>query len=172
MTENIGNNLILVGALCGKTFIKSIGHMTANLSFPIREYLYHLIDNSNNSMEIYIDLSETGYMDSTFMGLLVGVEKKTSKKFNTHLSIVNASPKAIEYLENLHLNKLLRMYKMEIPVDVIFCVFNDEFKVSERNKTQIIFDAHQALSEICAENESEFKSLQAILKTKLEQDGI
>ncbi len=170
MDNPVKESKILIGALDGKAFIISKGSMTANLSFPIREYLYHLIDVSSSQIEIYIDLSETDYMDSTFMGLLVGVEKKTTKKFNTHLKLINISDKSLQYLKNLHLDRLLDINEMTIPDNILFCVFNEEFLLTEKEKTQAVYDAHKSLSEICSDNERKFKTLQSLLENQL-NDG-
>ena len=79
-------NYILIGNDNNDIYLKAYGHITANVSFPIREDLYKKISTFTVALNIFIDLSNIRYMDSTFMGLLVGIEKKLYSSFKIHLN--------------------------------------------------------------------------------------
>ena len=158
---------ILFGVKDNNIFIKAEGHITANQCFSLRECLYKQIPNMCHLICIYIDLSNASYMDSTFLGLLIGIEKKLYNSVQKHLHIINSCDTAMEYLENLKLNNFLTFTEKVIPDDIAFKEFDGDIKIDELEKLKVIFNSHKQLCEISKENKEKFKTLQDMLKEQI-----
>jgi len=169
MKNNL-NSHILIGINCDNIFIKPEGYITANLCFTMRENLYRKISDLNPSFNIYIDMSKTEYMDSTFLGLLIGLEKKIFSNFKKHIYIINPSKAALKYLEHFTLTFFLRIKKsIDIPADLEFKEFDDDIKKSDLEKLKMIFFSHEDLCSLNEENKKRFESLQEFLKKQIQE---
>lgn len=162
-------NKIFISSIDNKIYLMPKGHITANLCFPLRTHLYKKISDSNNKFEIYIDLSHVSYMDSTFMGLLVGLEKKLIRFFKSHLHILNACDDAKKFLSQMNLESFLHFDKQTIPKDLNFIIFNNEIDIDELEKTKIVLDSHKNLSSLHEKNKSKFSLLEKVLKDKIKK---
>ncbi|HOV13755.1 MAG TPA: STAS domain-containing protein [Spirochaetota bacterium] len=163
------NNKILIGSIDNNIYLKAIGHITANLCFPMREDLFKKISLMKSKINIFFDLSETTYMDSTFIGLLVGIDKKLKNTFNNNLLIVKPTEIVIELLSKMNLINFLKRSEEKLPDDINYSVFDETIDISEIEKTKIILIAHKDLSSISIENKKKFKSLTDILEKQIQE---
>ncbi|MCK4797355.1 MAG: STAS domain-containing protein, partial [Spirochaetes bacterium] len=129
MKSNCQNNNILFSIYKNNIFIKAEGHITANLCFSLREYLYREIPNMDPTFDVFVDLNNTDYMDSTFLGLLIGIEKRLYNNFKKHLHIINLCKLAIDLFDNMELENFFKIEKKEIPKEVIFKKFNESIEI-------------------------------------------
>ena len=162
-------NRLLVANYNNTIFIKPLGHITANITLPIREHLLKKISSFSCCLSISIDLSNTDYMDSTFMGLLVGLDKELFKKFKIHLEILNPNDISIKLMKNMGLDKYLKIFNKNLPENIEFSIFDENYVVSEIDKSKIILDAHKNLSSLNEENEKKFKFLQDVLEKQINE---
>jgi len=163
------NNNILIGIYKNDVFIKPVGHITANLSFNLQEYLYNHISEINPCFNMYIDMSDTEYMDSTFLGLLIGLEKKLFKSFNKHLYVVNPNKAAMKYLQHFTMTLFLRIKQINIPEDLEYRNFDNETSATELEKLKMIFFSHNHLCKLSEDNKKRFGSLQETLKKQIRE---
>ena len=56
---------------------------------------------------VYVDLSQCRYMDSTFIGLLVAIDKKLQKGSGGRLHVVQPSAECLDLLRQLGLQEFL-----------------------------------------------------------------
>ena len=85
--ENTKNQL-LIASKGNDLYFQTLGHVTANLCFPLRNIIMKRISSFSVPFEINIDLSQTSYMDSTFLGIMVALDKAIFAKLKTHVYIV------------------------------------------------------------------------------------
>jgi hypothetical protein len=64
-----------------------------------------------------IDLGACTYLDSTFLGILLGLGLKLREGGNGLLNILNASPRNLELLRNLGLDRLINVAGGNLPGD-------------------------------------------------------
>jgi anti-anti-sigma factor len=164
------NAEILIGTIDSDVYIKASGNVTANLSFPLREHLLKKISSMQVRFSTYIDLSGVEYMDSTFMGLLVGIEREVSRKFKDHLFIINPSENAMKCLKSMRLNNFLTIQEKEISSGATFSAFDENVQMDEMEKSKIVLNAHKNLSSVSKENQEEFQMLQDMLENEISEN--
>ncbi len=160
-------NNILIGINNNDVFIKPIGHITANLSFNLQEYLYNHISEINPCFNMYIDMSLIEYMDSTFLGLLIGLEKKLYKSFSKHLYVVNPSQAAMKYLQHFTMTLFLRIKEMILPEKISYKNFDNETTATELEKLKMVFFSHRNLCTLSEDNRKRIDGLQTFLKKQI-----
>ncbi|MCK7487363.1 MAG: STAS domain-containing protein [Bacillus subtilis] len=57
-------------------FIRAQGHVTAALCSDLKSRIFERLEAKPPVETVYVDLSGCDYMDSTFLGLLVGINKR------------------------------------------------------------------------------------------------
>lgn len=144
-------------------FIKAEGHITANLCFELRERVFNRFKTAIDLADVYIDLSRCDYMDSTFMGLLIGFNKKMTALTGKHIKILNPTDTCIKLLKGLGIIKLLDIERQESPLP------NDMEKISDSPSAtaEILLNAHENLMELSNDNKRKFETLQKVLKEQI-----
>ncbi len=169
-TEQVSNNEILIGIENNNLFIKATGHMTAQNCFALKNNFYNKIEEGSLTFNIYIDMSKIEYIDSTFLGFLIGLEKRLYKNFNNHLYIINPSKQAMEHLDCFTISIFLKIIdKMNIPDNLNFTKLNNTCELGELDKLNILLCSHEDLSSISNDNKEKFKSFQEFLKNQIEE---
>ena len=82
----------------GATSSSARGSIRATLCYPLRERLLARLEDSTDVPAVFVDLSECVYMDSTFIGLLVAVDRRLRKGSGGRLHILRPSPPCMELL--------------------------------------------------------------------------
>jgi len=147
-------------------YIKATGHITAAICLDLRDRVYSRLTIPDDIKEIIFDLSECDYMDSTFMGLLVGFNKKYKSRSGKNLIIRKPSPECIQLLKGLGILRLLRISETDewdIPQDM------EKINRKKNPTAEILLNAHEDLIQISDENKEKFSLLQKILRDQLDQ---
>lgn len=164
-------NRIEFGILDFDIFLKTYGHITANVCFNLKNFLFKKFQELNNDYNFYLDLHDTEYMDSTFIGLIVGIEKKINSLFNKHLIIINANEISLKLLKNMGLNKILIFENKNIPENLSLFKIEVEDNIDYSEKAKLILSTHKELSLLNEENKEKFKNLEDILEKKTKDDS-
>ncbi|HJO93678.1 MAG TPA: STAS domain-containing protein [Victivallales bacterium] len=142
--------------------IKVEGRATFECSPPLKNFSNSI--SSELIKNIYIDLGECTWMDSTFMGMLAIIGLK-AKNFNVHVEILNSSKKNLDLLK-------------ELGIDTLF-IFNNNLDPNE-NKwdylpdgasdiSQTVLSAHEALIEIDESNTPKFSKVVELIKEDIKK---
>ncbi len=148
-------------------FLKPYGHITANVCFNLKNFLFNKFTELDNNYNFYLDLEETTYMDSTFIGLIIGIEKKINSLFNKHLIIINSNETCLKLLKNMGLTKILSFDTKEISKAVSFLELDTSDNLDEREKAKLILSTHKELSNLSEENKEKFKTVEEILENSI-----
>lgn len=116
------------------------------------------------------DLEQCSHMDSTFMGTLAGLAIELKKKSAPPPSIYNISPRNLELLQTLGLDRLLKINDQSTDLSTnSFHAINDNLKKADQDDiSQNMLEAHEALIEANSENASKFEDVIHFLKNKLD----
>jgi anti-anti-sigma factor len=146
-------------------YVKAVGHITAPICFGLRQRVFNRFEEKKEIKAIYVDLSECEYMDSTFMGLLIGFNKKLFALNTKNVCILKPSPESINHLGELGLDKILLFSdeKIQFPDDME--VISQKEKVS----AEFILKAHENLIEISEDNRKRFKIVQELLSKQIKK---
>ena len=96
---------ILVARSANRGFIKVVGRGSFQNSGCLKAFYQQLLKDGVN--RFVVDLEACSYLDSTFLGILLGLGLKLKDADNGLLHILNASPRNLELLKNLGLDRLI-----------------------------------------------------------------
>jgi anti-anti-sigma regulatory factor len=144
-------------------FLAARGSIRAVLCFPLREALLDRLDARPVPPAVYADLSQCQYMDSTFVGLLVAVDKKLQKASGSRLRLARPSSACRTILEDLGLKELLLVEEgcVEPPQRM------KEISSEVPPGPELILRAHEALMETSENARKRFGLLRDLLEKKL-----
>jgi anti-sigma B factor antagonist len=181
MTKNATDNLVKAAVFNkGKTIVlKVFGRATHDQAGGVKDLVSQTVERGGGEL-ILFDLSECEGMDSTFMGVMVGVrldQKKPGKSGNC--MAVNVCTHCGKLLKNLGLTHLFDVMPgapdcvNNIDPDIYFVVEN-EGSIGHLEKLELMLKAHENLVEANESNKEEFKMLIELLKqqkSQMKNDG-
>lgn len=147
-------------------FIKAEGHITAAVSVDLRELILGRLARGPVPPLLGVDLSKCDYMDSTFMGLIVGFHKRYKSLSGKSLSILRPTEECIKLLSGLGILKLLTVVTGPVPASPPTW---QGLRASRNPSPEILLNAHRNLSELSPENAKLFSTLQGVLEQQVEK---
>jgi anti-anti-sigma factor len=158
---------LLVGSDERGAFIAARGSIRATLCYPLRETLLARLEESADVPAVFIDLSQCQYMDSTFVGLLVAIDRRLRAGSGGRLHIHQPSPACRELLQQMGLLELLRVEPQALdsppPMEELE-------KPVGRPATEFVLQAHEALMETSEQARQKFELLREELQRKLRNE--
>jgi len=148
-------------------FVRALGHVTAAVSTDLRELILNRLALPAVPPLFAVDLSECDYMDSTFMGLLVGFHKRYKQLTQNPLTILRPTPECLKLLRGLGILPLLRLITGKEPASP-----REWTSVQARQNpaAEILLQAHEELSGLSPENERKFEALRSVLKQQIDKN--
>src|SRR5271168_2119908 len=98
---------ILVARSVDLGFVKVVGRGSFQNSGCLKAFYLQLLHDGVT--RFVVDLDACTYLDSTFLGILLGLGLKLKDKGTGLLHILNASPRNLELLKNLGLDRLINI---------------------------------------------------------------
>ena len=112
---------------------------------------------------LLLDLSNCINMDSTFLGILMGMTGRLNR-----IELLNPSPRIIDLLDNLGVLELLTVGQGTNPFDAELSAA-DPVNADKRSLTEASLEAHKLLMKINPENIPRFKGVAKFLEEDLER---
>ncbi len=158
---------VYYGESGGELFIKVLGHMTAALCPELKARAFARLDGEESVAGVFFDLRSCEYMDSTFLGLIVGVNKRFKAKSGKPVLLLHVNPTCMGLLKTIGVLRLVELSDEEKrfpePMEAI--------GPGPRATAEFLLNAHGELSEISEENKSRFATLTKALKDSLGKDA-
>lgn len=157
---------LLIGRHENILFVKAIGHMTALVCTELRKNIVQRLQKETPPQEIVVDLSECPYMDSTFMGLLVGVNKRLSRLNKHKITIYHPTEEVQTLLEGLGLKNYLNFDfddDYEMPAEM------SPLRKDNQATADFILRAHEHLMDLSRENRRKFSTLKSVLQSQIKK---
>ena len=168
---NVGNtntDLILIGRDPRGYFLMARGSIRASLCYPLREALLAQLEQAADIPAVYVDLSECRYMDSTFIGLLVAIDKKLQRGSGGRLHILRPTVECQDILEQIGLKGFLLVEERDMQAPETMAVLTPN---AEKPGAEFILRTHEALMETSEEARKKFTLLKETLERKLKGSG-
>jgi anti-anti-sigma factor len=148
-------------------FIRATGSIRAMLCYPLREGLLSLLESPSDLPAVFVDLADCQYMDSTFIGLLVAIDKRIQKSSGGRLHVLRPSTGCRDTLNQIGLQTILLIEDSGplFPADM-----RELANEKERPATEFILGAHEALMETSEEARKKFGLLKELLERKLKTE--
>ncbi len=136
---------------------------------PLRSFLYEMV--GGGSKTFVIDFQNCSSMDSTFLGILVGLALKLKRMGEGgSLSLLNLVGRNLETVENLGIHKIALVSSAFVsgPNDLENLKNNTD---GENASTEVIYNAHKALLELNQKNSRIFRDVVNYLEQKVEDSA-
>lgn len=164
------NSKILIGPLKSGFLIKVIGRGTMQFCSDLFDFAIAQIEESENKMgNIYYDFSDTVYMDSSFIGLMVSIDKKLQAASGARIIVLNPSQKVKEILDTMG---LLEMLPVQENAELKNVPLTDEINKKmqkDADDIKLLLKSHQNLMELNVENRKRFGLVEEMLKKELKR---
>lgn len=147
---------------------KVSGRGTLRNSLPLEKLARAALDEGE-AKEIIVDLKDCLYMDSTFMGVLVGINAALLKKGSQRLIIANADDRSKHLLDNLGLSRIMELRNDLGKFETEWELVADE-PLEPRTLAKHILTAHDSLGKIDAQNQTRFGEVKRLLLESLSQE--
>ncbi len=147
-------------------FVRIDGPATMTLGPAFTAVCDHCREEFNRPM--LVDLSACERIDSTFAGCLVSQWRKARESGGSGFALVHPSPKCIEALAQMSLDRLLTIEAILPPGPEAFTPVADETFSAER-VVETVIEAHEQLAGVSEANARVFGPIAAAFKTDLER---
>ncbi|MDR1748127.1 MAG: STAS domain-containing protein [Spirochaetaceae bacterium] len=145
-------------------YMKAEGHITAQCCPQLKRKVFERIDIDPPVNHIYVDLSECTYMDSTFLGLLVGFSRHISAR-GGKLEVQHADEVSLSLFRQMGMDRILSINQVTVPLP--------ENMVNMQNNSSLTADellsAHEDLMSISDDNKKRFLTLHEILSKQVKE---
>jgi anti-anti-sigma regulatory factor len=161
---------ILVARSTNLGFIKVVGRGSFQNSGCLKAFYQQLLKDGVH--RFVVDLEACTYLDSTFLGILLGLGLKLKDIPNGVLHILNASPRNLELLRNLGLDRLINVDSTRVPLNGIAEKPLEEMACpvpTRQEAAPTILEAHEALMDFDPRNVPKFKDVVEFLREDLGQ---
>lgn len=142
-----------------KVYIRAFGHITAAMCGTLKAKVFELFDESPAPENLYVDLSSCEYMDSTFMGLLVGFNKRLLRAAERPITVLGANDTCTKLLKTIGIARMIVMSDEAVPFPERLSPIGGETAAD----AGLLLTAHDDLIELSPENERRFSALRTIL---------
>jgi hypothetical protein len=154
-----------------KTLIRVEGYATMQNSFVFQNLVENMLQQG--CLDFTIDLSLCQGLDSTFMGILVGiVEPSTEKSKISLLTLINIKENHQRSLDNLGISHIFHITKVPIALPKIPMQAIEEVSVSPLSRLKTIQQAHRSLLALPSNHQKEFTEFLEMVEQELQQQII
>jgi anti-anti-sigma factor len=163
---------ILVARSADLGFVKVVGRGSFQNSGCLKAFYQQILKEGVH--RFIIDLEACTYLDSTFLGILLGLGLKLKEIGKGSLHVLNASPRNLELLQNLGLDRLIQIDSTRAQLNGKSVTENNLKEVicpmpTREEAAPTILEAHEALMEFDARNVPKFKDVVEFLREDLGQ---
>ena len=163
---NSNADALLIGADARGVFLEARGHIRAAQCYPLRDTVLSRLETAAAPPAVFIDLSACTYMDSTFIGLLVAIDRKLRKGSGGRLHVMDPSTECLELFRQLGLQDFLLVEAGGISAPNMRSVEAPR----GRPGADFVLRAHEALMESSDVARRKFSVLRDVLERKLRGD--
>ena len=163
-------NEVHVGKRENVVLFRIIGKGDFQNAHGIKQYCRKLFEQE--AVDIIFDLKQCIGMDSTFMGMLMGVNVMIQQRSeNRRITLINVCGKNIYQLQMLGLSHILDIEYDESSNESNDIATNPIHMIAESrfDMKRTMLDAHRELAKIKHENKQEFRDIIAFLENDLKK---
>lgn len=149
-----------------RIYIRALGHITANSCPELKTRVFDRLEAKPAVEDVLLDLTGCEYMDSTFMGLIVGFNKRFLRFSEKPVRLFGLNETCLKLLRTIGVLRLLSI-ENEIPH---FPEPLERLGASKKAGASFVLKAHENLMELSDANEQRFSSLRTVLKDAVDEE--
>jgi len=142
-------------------YVRAQGHIGTRLCADLKAKVFSRLEAQPPVQRLYVDLSSCSYMDSTFMGLLVGFNKRLLRFSEKPITILGANETCEKLLRTIGLTRMVEMSQESVAFPPTMAALG-----SSKADVDMLLGAHRELAAMSPENEEAFAGLLSILEKK------
>ena len=136
---------------------------------PLRSFLHEMVNEGNRVF--VVDFQNCSGMDSTFLGILVGLALQLRKfRDGGNLTLLNLIGRNLETVENLGIHKIANVSSEIVSNTAELNELNVKSK-SDKASPELIYKAHKSLLDLNEKNSKIFKDVVNYLEQKVEDSA-
>jgi len=149
-----------------RIYIRAMGHITANACPELKTRVFDRLEAKPAVEDVLLDLSGCEYMDSTFMGLIVGFNKRFLRFSEKPIRLFGVNETCLKLLKTIGVLRLMTL-ESETPH---FPEPLERLGSGKKAGAGLVLKAHENLMELSEENERRFASLRTVLKDAVDEE--
>ncbi len=149
-----------------RIYIRAFGHVTANSCPELKTRVFDRLDAKPAVEDVLLDLTGCEYMDSTFMGLIVGFNKRFLRFSERPIRLFGVNETCLKLLKTIGVLRLITI-EGETPH---FPEPLERLGSGKKAGAGLVLKAHEDLIELSQENERRFSSLRTVLKDAADKE--
>ncbi|MCP5158215.1 MAG: STAS domain-containing protein [Gammaproteobacteria bacterium] len=147
--------------------LKLVGDVRYTMGCALSDFLDALFARADYD-DIVVDLTETCSIDSTSLGLLAKIANFSRQRFAHKTTLLSTNSDVNQVMENMGFYEIFNIRDTGDTITVALQQLNIEGPCKD-DLTRIVYEAHQALSDLNPQNEEAFKGVLDGLRTKLDK---
>ncbi len=140
-------------------YIRVVGLANFNNSHLFQEFVDSMMEL--DTKHFYVDLAGCLGMDSTFMGVLIGIQLHrkgdSSAPSGKRVYVINATERCLRQLKELGLSRLIKISKRDVAIPSITFDRLQEEEYDPKERILLIRKAHENLTRIDEKNRETFQ---------------
>lgn len=169
----IKEKAIRIGYDSRGVYVDVNGEGTVKQSNSLKKILFNIMEKFKGIKEFqfYMNLTNCQYVDSTFIGLVLIVNKKLKESVDKNLIIIKPGGYVLDVIKQMGLENILTITQdmPEFPKEM------QELEIEGINKLELammMYYAHSELADLNNENKKKFENAVNMLKKEIENEGI
>lgn len=158
---------LFFGVVEDRIYIKATGHVTAAFCPELKSRCFARLDDRPPVKSVIFDLSKCEYMDSTFLGLIVGLARRLKGSGNGTVTLAGTSAACIGLLKTIGVLKLVTLVETSEALPETL----ERVGRGAATTAQFLLDTHEELSSLSDENRAKFSALTSILRESIKNPG-
>jgi anti-anti-sigma factor len=151
-------------------FMRATGHVTALVCPPLKSAVFERLDADPPVDAVYLDLSGCEYMDSTFLGLIVGTQKRFARSGSAErrksIVLLGVNEACRGLLRTIGVLGIVELSDAAVPFPADLVRLSGEKRTSAR----FLLDSHEELSSLSDENRKRFSTLTTVLRSAVDAE--
>ena len=150
-------------------YARATGHVTALVCPPLKSAVFGRLDAEPAVEAVYLDLSSCEYMDSTFLGLIVGTQKRFGRlpgAGGKMIVLLRVNDACQGLLRTIGVLGMVELSEAEVPFPADLQRLSGE----ARSTARFLLDAHEELSRISEDNKRRFAALTSVLRSAVDTE--
>ncbi|MFH1066743.1 MAG: STAS domain-containing protein [bacterium] len=158
-------NSILVGRSGGTAWVRVVGRGSFKNAPHVKRFADEVMQQGVTGF--VVDLGKCAHMDSTFMGILAGLNLRLKKGGQSELVVVNVAKRNMELLHNLGLDKILRVEEKPMEGEIPQASPLAGGQETPQQIVKTMLEAHETLLEVDQRNVVKFQDVITYLRHEL-----
>jgi anti-anti-sigma factor len=151
-------------------YMRATGHVTALVCPPLKAAVFERLESAPPVSRVYLDLAGCEYMDSTFLGLIVGTQKRFARSGGSGekraIVLLGVNEACRGLLRTIGVLGMVELSDEKTPFPADLPRLSGENRASAR----FLLDAHEELSGLSDENRKRFSTLTSVLKSAVDAE--